>query len=408
MNKRQNQDFKVLKQFLFKESSLLRYIFLFIFDLSIWLIKIAFSFLFPYVVMMLTATILVVLKMEPVFNENIAWGLTGGGLGFLGIAVAILSIVRGINKEYFKINSLKIFGSYKLFGLYKYYLLWAGAGFFGIFSIITTILKDKSSYMCSISEIIYTLFIVFVYVYIFFKNDDKKYLKYLKNAGVLKIKKRSLKMSQSVFFCSKHKKIDKLFEVQWVVVNIDQYSFHDNIKKYFNDLYLSKDGALINNVKLLKIYFENFSKYLSSDIDLIMITNLIDSINTNLISKLKAEKLYDIIKDILESMLTLSGEILSSDYFREVFDNRINIPEEKYVINYKKYAKLLGDYVDWLNIRIHLFKKMFDTVVDSFELVTTIKANNYIINNIKKKILPLFKKYKTEFNEKYNKKTSAD
>lgn len=152
------------------------------------------------------------LKIDTTFDDNLAWGLTGGAIGFLGVSIAILTLVRGINKEYFRINSLTIFGTYKVFGLYDYYLLWIGSILFAFISLISSILKDKSSYSCSISSILYTIFIIITYLYIFFKNDKGKYLKYLKNSGALRIKRRSSKMNQSVFFGYKHPKAKKFFQ----------------------------------------------------------------------------------------------------------------------------------------------------------------------------------------------------
>lgn len=154
----------------------------------------------------------------------------------------------------------------------------------------------------------------------------------------------------------------------------------------------------MNNVKLLKIYFEEFSKYLSTDIDLILMTDLIESVNKELINNLKKEHEYEILKDILESMLVLSAQILLSKYFLGDTIFHYETPEK---ID-EKYNRLLCDYLSSIRMKAYLFKKLFDAIISSFENVKTIKANNKTINEIKKTLLPVFEKYKKEFRNNKN------
>lgn len=388
-------DYKYLRKFVYKTTSLFRFFILLIFDLLFLLIRFLIFFLFPYIAVIIVGLIMILLKIKTDFDGSVAWGLTGAAVGFLGITVAVLTLVRGINKEYFKVNSLKIFGTYKVFGLYPYYLIWVGNALFSIASIVTCSMEDKSSYSCSISSIIYTLFIIITYLFIFFRNDRSKYVKYLKNSGVLKIKRRSLKMSQRYIFAFKHPKLNKLFSRLNFLTYGDQYALHNRIKTYFNNIYFSRDGGLVNNVNLLKIYFEEFTKYLSTDIDLVLMTDLINAINDNLIDKLKREKEYEILKDILDSMIELCAEVLTSKYFLYGILDNVKFTDSITEKRLGKYYELFGVFSKSIDIHIMLTTKLFKAAINSFEKVKAIKANDKYINTIKKEYLPRLEELKS-------------
>ena len=333
---------------------------------------------------------IVLCKVDISFEPSLSWGLFAACSAFFAIAISVILAVYSANKKYFKKNALSLFGSYKLFGSVDLMVVGVLNVLNIVIAFVSTIVESKYSNLYSLSSILYTLIIIVVAVVLMSKNNKKKYLRYLKNSGVLKKKRRSNRMDQNYVFIVSHPKVSKLGEKLWFIRDLSQYVHDSSITDYFKDPYEYKDKNLFVNIELPTVYFSECSKYIRTDMDIVRLVTLIRSINNTLIDFLIKEKEFDILKDLLESLLVFSAySLLNERIYNVVLCNKeLEITDFKNDLEYGKYLLSLNESLKNIN-------ELWLEVLNCFVKVKDLKPkSNQIVQELQKQYSPVYEQLK--------------
>ena len=382
-----------------RDKNLALYFFYCFIDFIFLLFRIAFLWLFPIIVVAIVFLFIVICKVDTSFESSLSWGLFAACSAFFAIAISVILAVYSANKKYFKKNALSLFGSYKLFGSVDLMVVGVLNVLNIVIAFVSTIVESKYSNLYSLSSILYTLIIIVVAVVLMSKNNKKKYLRYLKNSGVLKKKRRSNRMDQNYVFIVSHPKVSKLGEKLWFIRDLSQYVHDSSAADYFKAPYEYKDKNLFVNIELLAVYFSECSKYISTDMDIVRLMTLIRSINNTLIDFLIKEKEFDILKDLLESLLIFSAYSLLSERIYNVVlcSKELEITDFKNDLEYGKY--LLS-----LNRSLKNINELWLEVLNCFVKVKDLKPkSNQVVQELQKQYSPVYEHLKEKKRNTTNK-----
>lgn len=391
MKKTQSIIYKTIK----KETNLLLYLFYCFVDIIFAIVKFASIALFPFVISIIVFIITLVFKIDISFDASLSWGLFSASSTVFGIAASILISVYFSNRKYYKKNSLSLFSSYKFLGIVDLLTIIILSIINLLIALGSTILQSKYSNIYSLSALVYTTIIILIFVYLVSKNSKKKFVRYLKNAGVLKKRRRSIKMDHGFDFQFTHQNLLNVCVNSWALRDSSTLISDDLISKYFKDPYARKDTNIYPNIELVGIYLEECSKYINTDFDILRLKNLIESLNDSLIDFLISEKEHEILNSIYDSLIIFSLNLHLSDYYKHYILNRLKMNQDDFP-NEKIYFK----YLAIMNCRLETFSSLLKTIFLCLSKSQQLESgNNSVVDEMKAKYEPIYEwinKHKVE------------
>ena len=387
-----NKEQRSIEKIYRRNTSLGLYILDLFLEMFLNLMKFVPVLLFPYLISLLSILIAFFFSYNFTFDASLTWAIFGIVLSLdIGIYSTIISLSAS-KKCFYRKTPLKIFASLKLFKLIPYTNLWIFSLLYIIYSLFLIAEKSPISLLEIITSSIYAVITLICFIIFLAKNEKKQYIAYLRSNKILKRATLSGKKDRSLVFQKYNKSIEKFLNFKNKVFLVEKMRLGLEIEEFYGDVYISSENHLFN-LRLLEYYFEEVDKHNCSDMDIIVFSIFLKTINDIVIDKIISLKKYDVLERLLskldDSAFRLICQLLKSLESKE-FLNYLKYAEENNIFD-PKYINFISTYND---LKINIIKTLFDSVSDIFNKIGKIKTNNNKhLNSIKATLLPKYNKY---------------
>lgn len=387
---------KILKKHYIKNTNLLKYLFLRLFDFIIFILKTVLLMLLPFIIFVFCTILIIFCNLEANFTESLLTTLFSTAVAFYLAIVGLLLTLLFSKNEFFKTKLISVFFNVKMFGFYPVISAVVVDTFYLGMSIYYLLAKmSLNIFIGSMSSIIYSV-IIFIFAFLFLtKDDEKRYFRFLKNNGVFKKKKKSQLIRENLLFGIKHPNYSKFCLKINLLSNVNAVSLNINIPDSIeDDIKFKKSWQYKDKVKLLCYYLENYSCYIQTDFDVMHVITFYENINAKVINPLIDAGEYALVKQLyLSSSIFLKN--FHSSSFCKVNDSMYEILKEidlKDLPDKQLYANFMIFFLFHLSNR----SKLSSALLGSLNHLKKIKTKDSYFKSIQKYIIPLFEKIDTK------------
>lgn len=393
------ENIKDVEKYFNKNTSLIKYLILRVHDLIQFLLKTILVLFFPIVIFFICAALIIFLKIDATISEGLTTTLFSAGIAFyLAVVGLLLSLLLSKN-SFFKTKLITIFFNVKILGLYPVISAFAMNTIYLIMSLYYLLVHEGLNVLIgSISSIVYSsIILIFAFVFLT-KDDEKRYSRFLKNNNIFRKKRKSQIIRENPLFGIEHPKFYKFSLTINLFSNMDATALNINIPESIEpDIKFGKIEQYKDKVKLLCYYLENYSIYVQTEFDVLIVTDFFNNINNKVIIPLLNANEFDLVGQVYISSSKFLENFKNSEFCRtnDCIAKILKCKDSPNVSSSKVYAIFMLYLIQHFEHRCSLSYAL----LDSMKYISKMKTKNRFILSLQKYIIPVFNKIDpNEFN----------